>query len=134
MQPPSRRVTAPQDRKAPSMTSTRRQYGVARNPARPIAAREFDRRACAAFVAATEQDQLGAREQLRRELRAKGYPADQCIRELAAGYPLAVVMRRHGFNPISRQHTADQRRLTSALRAGFIGHTARTATTRRTES
>jgi hypothetical protein len=50
------------------------------------ASREWWRRASAAFVAAVAQDsEIQAREQLRREMRAAGYDADQCIRDLSTG-------------------------------------------------
>jgi hypothetical protein len=38
-----------------------------------------------------------------------GYPADTCLRELAAGHPMQVVLRRHGYDPVSRRHPANRR-------------------------
>ncbi len=82
--------------------------GVTRH-APQMSSREWWRRASAAFVAAVAQDnEIQAREQLRAELRTAGYPADRFIADLAAGHPLQVVLRRHGFDPIARQHPAGQ--------------------------
>ena len=66
----------------------------------PMSSREWTRRVTASLTAATEE--LRAREQLRQAMAEAGYPADRCIADLAAGHPLPVVMRRHGFRPAAR--------------------------------
>jgi len=58
--------------------------------------------------------EIQAREELRQAMRDAGYPADRCINELAAGHPLQVVMRRHGYDPIARRHPGAQRKPTVA--------------------
>ena len=113
------------------MTSpTRRgRPGVTRH-APQMSSREWWRRASAAFVAAVAQDnEIQAREQLRAELRTAGYPADRFIADLAAGHPLQVVLRRHGFEshrpPTSRLETVQPDRNCAAVRAVMAKHDVR---------